>query len=291
MFDQEAGDQPEDLVRYHLHRLLCHEEETRYAPDFVHASAVTTEDPPFCPREWALYDLTGKRPYGQQVTAAQQVTYSMGHLIQERVTHWFALAGIAVGNWKCDACGGEAKMCRQRHCCNLPMRYEEMRFWSAESGASCGVDVLVQLPTRRKLVLVEVKSEQKEEFKRLAMPRAEHRTRTALYLRIISECKDPACREIDTDEARVLYVCKGGWGEKGSVPASWRLQDGPWSPFKEYVVHMSDADTDAYQAPARELHLFRTAGGPVPRGICDTRFCRRAKWCPVVNECFSGAWS
>jgi hypothetical protein len=284
------GPDPQDEVRFHLHRLLCHEEDTRYAPDFIHASTITAEDSPFCPREWALYDRTGRRPYSQQVTAAQQVTYSMGHLLQERVTHWMTLAGLAIGNWRCDSCGHEAKMCRQRTCCNLPMRYEEMRFQSAQSGVSCGVDLLVQLPTRRKLVLIEVKTEQKEEFKRLVMPRAEHRTRTALYLRIIAESTDPATRQIDTGEARVLYFCKGGWGEKGAVPHRWGLQDGPWSPFKEYVVRETDADTDVYQAPARELHLYRTAGGPMPQAICPTQFCRRAKYCPVVSECFSGAW-
>ncbi len=286
------GPDPQDEIRYHLHRLLCHDEGGRYESDFVHASTITQEDPLFCPREWALYDRTGKRPPDQSVTAAQQVTYSMGHMIQERVTRWFTLSGMAVGNWRCEACGKQASMCRRQTCreCGLEMTYEEMRFFSPDSGASCGVDILVQLPTRRKLTLVEVKTEMKEEFKRLVMSRAEHRTRTAFYLRIIEESTDPATKVIDTEEARILYVCKGGWGEKGAVPASWGLQDGPWSPFKEFRVRQSDVDLEPYHKPAKELRLHRSADGPIPRGICPTQFCRRAKYCPVVNECFSGAW-
>ena len=282
---------PRDSVRFHLHSLLAHKEAGRYEPDFVHASELTREDPEFCPREWALYDLTGKRPREELVTTAQQATYSMGHMIQARVTHWLTLCGLAVGDWRCADCGELHVMIGRPDECTLcgcgELAYEEMRFKSRKSGTSCGVDVLVRLPTRKKLLIVEVKSMMKEGFKALKMPLAEHRTRTCFYLQITDESDDPATREVDTTEARIIYVAKGGWGVRDTIPATWNLEDGPWSPFKEYVVHRGDADVEHYSTRASMVKEFRD-GGDVPLGLCPTQFCKRAKGCSVVNDCFGG---
>lgn len=146
---------------------------------------------------------------------------------------------------------------------------------------------MVGLPTRQKLVVVEVKTEKQEEFKKLAMPRAEHRTRTSFYLRVIEESGDVYKRVIDTQQARMLYVSKGGWGDKDTSILRWKItSDGPWSPFKEYAVDRNDQATEPYHRLARSLHAFR-AGGPMPRGICGTQFCGRAKGCAAVGPCFS----
>lgn len=282
---------PKDLVRYWLHRELVHEDPPRYSPTWVHASEVTRENPEFCPREWALYDVTGRRPRGQDVMAASAVAFAMGRTYQGLVTEW--LASRAVGNWSCVACWHRHEFCRKPGVCEscggkLGFRYVEMRFTSRKSGISCGVDVLVDLPTRVKLTLVEVKTEKQDTFKSLVMPRAEHRVRTALYLRIISESGDAYKKAIDTTQARVLYVSKGGWGQKDPSVLKWKITgDGGWSPFKEYVVERDDVLTRPYHASAQKLHRFRS-GGVVPHGICPTQFTQRAKSCPVVGTCFSG---
>lgn len=275
----------EDLVRYHLHRALSNEASARYESEWIHASEVTQESPTFCPREWALYDLTGKRKRDTSVTAAAQLTYDVGHMYQSIVTN--LLGTLAVGNWTCTGCGAWHEFTRRPEC-HGDYRYHEVRFTSRACGASCGIDVLVQLPGREKLTVVEVKSEKQDEFKKLVMPRAEHRARTSFYLRIIQESGDTYKKVIDTTEARVLYVSKGGWGEKDTSILKWKIQhDGAWSPFKEYVVKRDDALNQPYWNLAKRLHDFRT-DDVMPPGICGTQFTQRAKGCPVVGTCFAG---
>jgi len=258
----------------------------RYHDDWVHASEVTRENPAFCPREWALYNLTGKRGKDTSITAASQLTFNVGHLYQRIVTD--LLGKLAVGHWRCHGCGRVHEFTRRPDCCGKGYHYEEVRFTSRSSGASCGVDILAQLPGREKLTVVEVKSEKQDEFKKLVMPRAEHRARTSFYLRIIQESGSMYKKVIDTTEARVLYVSKGGWGQKDTSILKWKVpHDGAWSPFKEYVVTRDDALTLPYWEAARRLHEFRTKR-IMPVGICGTQFCQRAKSCPVVGACFAG---
>ncbi len=293
-----APDPKLDEIRFHLHRTLAHEQPARYGKDFVHASEVTKEDPQFCPREWAFYDITGKRPRGELVTTSQAATFRLGHIIQAEVTDWAVRAGIAVGDWECSVCRYLQPMSKKpkRGCSScrdwsdipneaLDWRFKEPRFISGISGASGGIDLLVDLPGREKLLAVEIKTMMKEDFLRLQMPKGEHRTRTCLYLRIIAESTDPASTMVDTEEARILYIVKGGWGQRGS--SDWGLMDGPWSPFKEFRVYRNDETTQPYHEKAKELADFRR-DGVMPCGICPTQFHPRAKFCPVVNECFSG---
>jgi hypothetical protein len=120
------------------------------------------------------------------------------------------------------------------------------------------------------------------------MPLAEHRARTALYLRVIAEDPEEGV-DVDTTEARILYVTKGGWGDKDLEVKKWDLTDGPWSPFKEFVVEASDELTGPYHEKAVALKA-RRGGGPMPAGICPTQFCKRAKFCQVHAECFSGQY-
>lgn len=252
----------------------------------MHASEVTSEDPTFCEREWALYDKTGRRPREVSITAASEVTFSLGRMYQELFTGW--LGDMAVGHWECLGCKATYEFCKQPTCCGVGFRYVEVRFISRESGTSCGVDVLVDLPTREKFLLTEVKSLKQDEFKKLVMPLAEHRARTSFYLRIVAESGDVYKKVVDSTEARIVYISKGGWGQKDLPIMKWKVpHDGPWSPFKEFVIGRDDDLTKPYHDRARRLHLFRQ-GGPMPEGICGTQFTKRAKGCPVVGSCFSG---
>ncbi len=284
----QGSDDPNRQLAYWLHRNLSYRDPGRYSPDFVHASEVTRENPEFCPREWALYDITGKRPREQSITAATAVTHAVGHMYQRMVTEW--LEDQVLGTFKC-LCGWKEEFSKRwvecPECGAVPI-YEEMRFTSRVSGTSCGVDLLWEIPVGMgSIEIVEVKSLKQDEFKALVMPHAEHRTRTSLYLRVIEESGDYYKKVINTQRARILYVSKGGWGQKNTGIMKWKIpHDGPWSPFKEFVIERNDETTEPYHQAAKELHEFRQNDGPMPQGICPTQFCRRAKGCPVVGTCF-----
>lgn len=275
-----------DLLRYHLHRRLVVYERER-DPWVLHASDLTRED--FCPRERVLLRKLDREPKGRTLTAAQRLVHLVGQQQQELITE--LLADVAVGDWACSACGAVQEFCpRPTSCpeCSFDLlHYREMRFTSEVSGGSCGADLLVRLPGRELLVLVEVKGLQKDEFQSLRMPLAEHRVRTSFYLRCIAESGNPAKREIDCTEARILYVTKGGWGQRDPEVSEWGLGDGAWSPFKEFVVARDD-EASGYVFENAVSVTRCEEDGTYPEGICPTRMVQRAKSCPVVHECFSG---
>lgn len=150
----------------------------------------------------------------------------MGTDLQDAIVHHFADMGRAVGHWKCTACGKVHQFCKRpgkcENCGCKGFKPEEVRFQSAISGASCGVDMLVQLGGP-KLFPVELKTMIKDQFAELVAPLQEHRLRTNLYLRLISESEQPWSNLVSTEEARVLYVCKGGgYYGGGAGAATWR---------------------------------------------------------------------
>lgn len=279
----------EDLLRYQLHRELLRPRPGRPLST-IHASELTKESPEFCPREHALHRLLGLAVNDETPTAAIAMVHRMGRDMGESIVQLAADAGLAVGNWTC-SCGARWDFQRRPLGCECGstsgFRYEELRFTSRVSGASCGIDLLARLPGRERLVVVEIKGEQKDEFQALAMVRGEHRVRTSLYLRIIDESGDPTKRLIDTQEARVLYVTKGGYGVKDPTIADWALGDGPWSPFREFRVKRDDEATQMVSDRARAVVEAERAG-TTPAGICATQFVRRAASCRAVHACFSG---
>lgn len=276
-------------VRYWLHQALVRDDAPR-DPEVIHASDLTDEN--FCAREQVLRRLTGKG-YDRPVTAALSMVYHLGRNSQALLTNLLAVAGVVVGNWRCRTCNhleefrGPVSACPE--CDSDQVVYEEMRFTSKANGASCGVDVLFRPPGAKKLIVVEIKGYQKDDFKKLVMPLWEHRLRTALYLRIIAESDHPAKNEIDTAQARVLYMCKDGYGQQDEDIKDWRLGDGKWSPFKEYVVDRDDESTEYLAQLAARVTQFRKEG-VMPYGVCPTQFVRRAKGCAVVHECFGGKY-
>lgn len=289
-----AGGEPhEGLISYHLHRQLATTERA-WRMGGIHASDVVKED--FCPRHYALLDVLGKKPGPRLLATCDQVVFAQGRMHATMVIDWLARAGLAHGHWRCAACGREFKW-RARPtgcvggCRSKTFRYVEARVLSLDSGIDGGIDLFVRLPGRPRLVVVELKSCDKEKFKTLKMPYAEHRLRTSLYLRCLDESDFRWRDEVDVSEARVLYVSKGGWGEKTDVPTkTWGLRDRGWSPFKEFVVERDDSLTDEFASLARPLWRYRSAGGPMPSGVCPTALCDRAQRCEVRDKCFGGEY-
>lgn len=279
---------PERTLKYRLHRYLGgHQPGRSYKR--IHASELTKPEG-YCPRQIALQIATKAEIPDEYLITSLAVTFQIGRDLQDNVVNWFADMGLAVGHWKCLACGAQQEYCKRPKACPTcgcrAFKPVEARFESAYSGASCGIDMLADLGDP-KLTPVEIKTIDKEQFKGLVAPLSEHRQRTSLYLRIIDESEHPFSKQVDTEKARVLYVSKGGYGCLDDDVKSWKIGE-QFSPFKEFTVTRNDAVTVEPTRRARAVTLYARGEAGMPDGLCDTALNKRAKGCPVCKECFSG---
>ena len=270
-----------------LHAALAGQEEPRLPESWVHASDVTSEELRFCPRQWFLMRRDGLRPRARSSHAAQGFSHRMGHLYQDLVTD--LLGGAVFGTWRCP-CGRVEELSRRPGKCPgcgaAEWRHVETRFVSRRAGISVGIDVLVDVGLPR-LKVVEVKGLKPDEFRSLVMPKAEHRLRTALYLRVVADSPTHLRRMVDTDSALVLYVAKGGWGVRDDQVPTWKVaHDSSWSPFKEYEVRRDDVLTKGPWADGAALVKAQKAGKAPPR-TCGTQMDRRALACCSRAPCFA----
>ncbi len=278
-------------LRYRLHKSLAGHRNGRSLLN-LHASDMT-KDVPFCARQRLLQRLLKLDPAPEFLSAPLAMVFGFGRMIERHVQEVAADAGIAVGDWFCPFCGNQHSMQlrpRKCHkCCHGDLEYRERRFVSQVSGVSCGLDLLVT-GLGPKFKIVEIKTMQKEDFKKLVAPLAEHRLRTNLYMRIVAESNDEDRAQIDTTEAVVLYVEKGGFGAKDEEVLKWKLGDGGFSPFREYVVKRDDVETTAILSHSAGPIAYRKAmeEKTVPSGCCVHQHTAQAKGCPVVAQCFSG---
>lgn len=278
---------PTTSLKYLLHHNLGGIQPARPIHN-VHASALTKPTEEFCPREYALYDVTKFKLKPEYLGAADVITFDMGNDLQGRIVHHFADMGRAIGHWKCQGCGHLHEFCKRPVECAMcgckAFRAEEVRFISDYSGASCGIDCLIEMTG--KLLPIEIKTMKKEEFEKLTAPLAEHRLRTSLYLRIIAESKQLWAQKVNTNEARVLYVCKAGYISDPELK-KWGLTD-KFSPFKEFTLSRKDDVTVTPSERAKVVKQFRAGEVGMPCGICATGMVKRAQTCRMKNACFSG---
>ena len=287
----KAGQKPEDLIAYHLHKHLARTDDY-WRVDHLHASDVTKSD--FCPRYFALARLLNHTPKPRPSPTCEQVVFQQGRMHATMLISWLAEAGLAWGNWGCLACGRVVKHSRRPKACPVPkcqrklFRYIEMRITSKATGIGCGIDLYVALPDHDLLTVVELKSYDKEKFLGLKMPLAEHRVRTSLYLRCLAECEEEFVEGVELNEARILYISKGGYGAKTTVPnKEWGLRDRAWSPFKEFTIQRDDGMTEDYVSRALPVHQFYQ-DGVMPKGVCPHALASRAENCELRPRCFSG---
>lgn len=280
---------PPKSLKFFLHRHLSDYDPAR-SLKVLHASELTKAEG-FCPRFYALADLTGYKGKDRWLTTSERMTFQIGRDQERNLVLWFAEMGKAVCHWKCVACGIlhefqlRPKGCSKCGCKALEPK--EVRFQSAINGASCGVDMLLAIDGKNKLTPVEIKTMDKEQFKALKAPLAEHKWRTNFYLRIISESSHSWSNLVSSEAAQVLYVSKGGYGCADPEPAQWGLYD-KFSPFKEWTIKRDDAETDGLNARAKAVTDYRKQLVGVPCGICETAFTKRATGCPLKGACFSG---
>ena len=246
--------------------------------DEVHASDMTKDDE-FCPKEYAIHHALGKAKKGFAIAAPMRHTFDMGIDIGDRVCNDY-LVDFALGDWKCTSCGQlrqfqkKPKTGCDREDINCNWRYEEVRLKNPP--ITCGFDLFLDVG-KPKARLIELKTMIKEKFVELKAPLAEHRLRTNLYLRMISE--SPLEDRVETSVGHVLYIAKS-YG-------NWNPDEGVLTPFKEYEVKRDDKQTDEVVARTVEFQTYRDTD-KVPKKVCPSATCKRAKSCKVVQECFSG---
>jgi hypothetical protein len=272
---------PKSLIQ-ELHKNLGQFQKARPYSS-IHASMLTYDGKKFCPREVALCDLTGKDPDDEYISPALQATFDLGWAVHHMVTdNW--LRSVAVGHWRCD-CGhfygtwshypkGICDLCKRAE----RWKYVEGVFVDKALGHTGSIDLIADLGFDQ-LIPVEIKSIDKDAFKELKAPMAEHRVRSVLYMDMIKQSEHPQKDTINTERAKILYVSKG-FGYK---------QGGMISPFKEYDVAYKYTTALPYIDMASDVNAFREEG-LIPEGICQGPTDKRTKQCPCAKECFSGEY-
>lgn len=264
----------------------------------IHASDLM-KDKEFCPREWAFLDLGIVKKKGDFVGTALRITFDHGRDMEWRLRNEW-LRSHMVGYWECGVCGhvhetfGKAPKIKCPKCgWGHQWEYHEVRLVDKESGISGGIDGFVDIG-QQKLRLLEIKSMDKDEHKKLMAPLAEHRFRTALYLKLADHSDLPQTDRIDQQEGTILYVSKS-FGFKDETLKEAGIKDSPFSPFKEFSVSRDDALVAIPVAKATALTFYRNkvaSGGSagLPCGICHNGLCKRAQQCTAVGPCFSGSY-
>lgn len=274
-------------LRAYLHDQMAGYDEPR-SRLITHASDLTNDEVEFCPRERALQLYTGSKSKGRYIDPCLTYTFAMGHYMAEMlIEEW--LGDIVVGDWVCTHCKMALVFSKRpkvacKNCGGTHWKYKEIRVKDETTGVSCGLDLLVKLPNRPKLQLIEIKTMIKDQWKALKAPLAEHRLRTNLYLRVASG--SDYRNQIDTKQGILFYMIKGYGGSVDEDLSKEGITD-KMTPFKEFVVTRNDEDTEIYFKKGRAVQVYKDTG-VAPEGVCETYDCKRAKSCEMRAKCFSG---
>jgi hypothetical protein len=275
------------VLKEYLHKNLAGFQKARSRKN-IHASSVTKTDIEYCPREQGIMDILGLKDKDEFIGTSLNYTFQYGRWAESAVQNEW-MADIAFGDWKCNVCG-EVHSARMKPkkcgCGHSNFSYKEMRVLDP-SGMSGGVDLFVKFPHKKKLTLLEIKTMDKDQFKTLLAPLAEHRTRTNLYLNAIERSSEDWAHKVNTKSAIILYICKG-FGFKDEEVKQYG--DAPFSPFKEFEINSNLDTVQVYFDKAQQLTDFRTNVAPLPKGVCETLTCKRAKTCRVSSQCFTGEY-
>lgn len=283
LLSQSKEAQTDSIVKLLDLRIAGWEEERTHK--VVHMSDLTHEDG-FCAREYALLDVTGKKPKGNYVGTALRVTYDNGHALAALCRNKW-LEKDVIGTWICKACTKKRFTFTKKPddkcnvCGAFDWEYEEEQFIDPFTKASGSIDFFIDFGTG-KYIAVEVKTISKDDFKELKAPLAEHRVRTNLYLDLIKRSDRPEAKRVDTSYGIVLYISKG-FGAKTE-------EAGKVTPFREFKVKYDSELAKPYWDKAKLINDFRRGIAPMPQGICPNGMCSRVKSCSVGKECWSGKW-
>lgn len=280
----------EQGIKYLLHKEIPYYDEPR-PMSTLHASDLTREDVPFCPREWCLMLRDGDSRKPKFINTALSVTFQIGRWYEDQVrNNW--LRKYSIGDWVCTCGHIETGTTVPEHCekCGVSggaFTYIEPRAYSDVYGVSCGIDMLRWQGGR--IHVTEIKSIKGEDFNNLHAPLSEHRRRTAFYLDLLehSNWMDYDV-EFNLDEAEILYISKG-FGCKDDYKDREGAKDGRISPFKVFKVKRGSHESmKPIYDKALEVKHYRETGELPARTLCSTITCKRASKCPVREACFLG---
>lgn len=250
----------------------------------IHASMLTS-DVEFCPRRVMIAEREGIKRKARLVDTPLRMTFDQGWHMQYLINNNY-LRDIMYGNWKCKCdtlygyLGSDLTYCSACKTKAKDYVYEEIVLRDDKNGFTGSVDGFVLM--RGRLHLLEVKIMDKDLFKALKLPMAEHKARTQLYLQMVKE--DPTVPSegipFNLEDARLLYIMRG-FGMKDDK--------GRISPFKEFIIKASPSNAKIYQDKALSVHNAREYG-TMPDRICPNAMCTRAELCSLSKRCFSGAY-
>lgn len=277
-------------IKFMIHRSLAKWEPGRNDGK-VHASDLMKELE-FCPREWSLRLAHAIKPKAQFIGTAMAITFAHGRDVERHIRNEW-LREFVVGNWKCRVCGhkhetfGKSPKIPCPKCTNHDWQYLETNFVSPHTGVTGGIDCIVDVEEPKHRIL-EIKTMDKDLFKDLKAPMAEHRARTSLYMRLAEESHLDESDRLNTKEAHILYVSKS-YGFKDESLAAAGIKDAAFSPFKEFIIERDDSLTEVVLQRARVVKIFtedQTIG--MPCGICSNGLEKRAQQCSAVKHCWGG---
>lgn len=277
-------------LKYLLHDQLSTIDEPR-SLDILHASELTYEDKPFCSRERAILLKGGDTRKSTKLGTSLNITYQMGRWYENQVRNVW-LRKYVIGDWACPPCNHiyKAQTAPEGNCpkCGYiasASTYIEPRAYSPHYETSCGIDFF--LWRNNMITPVEVKSLDKDYFRDLKAPLAEHRHRTKFYLDLLEHstwCDYDV--KINVDYAHILYVCKG-FGFADNYEGRMGIDDAKFSPFKEFIVKRGKhEDMKGLYNKALAVKAFKKTGVLPQREVCSNFTCKRAKWCSSRDVCF-----
>lgn len=132
-------------LKYRLHKSMAKYEAARSIKT-IHASDMTKPD--FCPRRFALLDITGKKATGQFISTSLRATFDLGRALQDSLNMEWGVEWC-MGTWKCRVCKARYKFQHKPSECvcghNL-FRYDEEKFVSKYAGYSGSIDYIFKTP-------------------------------------------------------------------------------------------------------------------------------------------------
>jgi len=263
--------------------------------EYIHASDITSDRQKFCARDVALRNNYNIKPPELKISTSLGYTFSMGNYLQESITR--NLYKKAVGGWRCGNCSSRVELgthkelikdCRQ--CTNLGQdhHYRELVIRDKNLKVSAAIDLIYNNPTINKWEIVECKSIDKDQFKELKAPLAEHRTRTKLYLKLLkhnSELTPSLMSRFNLEKAYVLYYCKG-FGTKEAKKLG--TVGGIFSPFKVFELNYDDLVCSEELKNIKDLRNYQQGlREELPRRLCESIVEHRACICVSKGYCFT----
>lgn len=258
----------------------------------IHMSDVTNPDRTFCPREFALCRQLDIPRKGRFIGAPLQATFDIGNAIHDLVReNW--LGHLGLGHWRCVRCDFEHKFTYRPAACKScgqnkhRFEYVEVELKDPDTLVSGSLDFLTAFGRKTSYKVVEVKSIDKDQFKTLEAPMAEHRLRVQGYLELAKRSAKEVPIEIELTYGYVLYASKS-YGFKTDGVQGAGFTD-TVSSFKEYRVDAAPEAIVPHLERALGVKEYETSGtlpGPICYAITETR----AKQCSAAKHCFSQAY-